>query len=303
MSAIASRFDLAAIPQQIRSAFSQVASKDTFEKISRIAHNVFLHLSVSLAINIAFDAAFGVLVLPLSAHVLTICCAAALAVVIALKVGKWAYDHFHVQPQKAATPAKHLPTEVVEDVSKGLSHFSIVHTLTLKLSTYIHEAGHALAAMACFVNSSPKIVVKWASGLTEYTISYGLTRFGSWLGEHASRIFVTAAGLIVPSLFALGEFAVAYSLRDKLPALSEGLNYHGLSQLMNTALYGISTFTTSKMVLAHDFVYLWHIGEIHPAIALALLVGVPLCAFLAFQCLTLIKKRQHKNSEHSAIAS
>ena len=280
------------IPERIKSAFSKVATKETFEKISRIANHVFLHLTISLAINIAFDMAFGVLILPVSAHVLTIACGVALAVVIALKAAKWAYDHFHSKSEEKtiAKARVNLPLAHVDKVATGIADFSIVNTLMLKASTYIHEAGHALAAMACFVNASPQIIVKWASGLTEYNISYGLTRFGTLLGEEASRIFVTSAGLFTPALFAIGEFALAYGLHDKLPEVSDALNYHGLSQLLNLGLYGLTAFTSSKMALAHDFIFLWHMGEIHPAVAIALLVGIPLCAFLAFKFLEYRKK-------------
>jgi hypothetical protein len=287
MQAITHHLHSFSIPERIKSAFSKLATKETFEKISRIANHVFLHLTVSLAINIAFDVAFGVLVLPVSAHVLTIACGVALAVVIALKIAKWAYDHFHSKSEESskAQARVNLPVAHVDKIATGIADFSIVNTLMLKVSTYIHEAGHALAAMACFVNASPQIIVKWASGLTEYNISYGLTRFGTFLGEEASRIFVTSAGLFTPALFAIVEFSLAYGLHDKLPEVSDALNYHGLSQLLNVGLYGLTAFTSSKMALAHDFIYLWHIGKIHPAVAITLLIGIPLCAFLAFKYL------------------
>lgn len=268
------------------STLSKIFSKATFDKISSVATHVFFQLATALALNLAFDFAFGVLILPISAHLLTIACAASLAVVIAIKVGKCIYEHFKTKPESSTAEApksQENSSTLHEDIAKGVAQFSLVNTLLLKPSILIHECGHALAAVTCFVKASPKMVIKWASGLTEYSISNGLTKFGSFLGEEMARVFVTAAGLVFPAVFALVEFSLAFGLNEKHPWLSDLLNYHGLSQLLNLGLYGISALASSKMALAHDFIYMWTFAEIHPLILTAILVGIPLCAFIIFK--------------------
>ncbi len=298
MQAITQQFSSFSFPHLCDSALSKIRPQEILEKISRVANHVFIHLGTALAINLAFDFAFGVLALPFSVHVLTIACATSLVIVIAIKIGKLAYAHFN---QKALNP---LPspleqfTSWSDSIAKGLAHLSIVNTLLLKPSILIHECGHALAAMTCFVKASPTVVVKWATGLTEYNISYGLTRFGGFLGEEAAKLFVTAAGLFTPALFALGEFGLAHGLHESYPWVSDVLNYHGLSQLLNLGLYGISAFFSSQMALAHDFIYLWVIGGLHPAIPIAILVAIPLCAFITFKVLEYRKEICKQNTLH-----
>jgi hypothetical protein len=282
MQVIAHQFNNFSFPHLYDLTLSKIISKETLEKISHVANHVFIHLGTALAINLAFDFAFGVLILPVSAHVLTIACVVSLVVVIAIKVGKLAYNYFNPDSSKS----KQAPSESVswaDTLAKGIAQLSIVNTLLLKPSNLIHECGHAIAAMTCFVKASPKIVVKWATGMTEYNISYGLTKFGGFLGEETAKLFVTAAGLFAPALFALGEFGLAHGLHESHPWISDALNYHGLSQLLNLGLYGISAFFSSNMALANDFIFLSYMGNIHPIIPIVLLVGIPLCAFAAFK--------------------
>ncbi len=282
MQAIADTFNNFSFSQAWDSTVSKVFSKETLDKISYVADHVFVQLGVALAVNLAFDFAFGILILPISAHLLTLACAASLVVVIAIKISKYIYEH--CWNNSTDSPAvDSFPSKLPDAIGKGVAQFSLVNTLMLKASTFIHECGHAAAAVTCFVKASPKIIVHWASGLTEYNISYGLTRFGSLLGEEMARVFVTAAGLVAPALFALAEFCVAFGLHQNLPWLSDVLNYHGLSQLLNLGLYGISALASSKMALAHDFIYMWTFAEIHPLVLTTLLVGIPLCAFLIFK--------------------
>jgi hypothetical protein len=204
--------------------------------------------------------------------------------IIAIKVSKLAYAYFNPNPlNPVQTPSE--STSWPDAIAKGIAQLSIINTLLLKPSNLIHECGHAIAAMTCFVKASPKIVVKWATGMTEYYSSYGLTKFGGFLGEETAKLFVTAAGLFAPALFALGEFGLAHGLHESHPWISDALNYHGLSQLFNLGLYGISAFFSSNMALANDFMYLWYMGDIHPLIPMVLLVGIPLCAFAAFKYL------------------
>jgi hypothetical protein len=280
MQNVAAQFGFISFPEIYHSFVSKVLTEETFNHITQVANKVFLHLATSLSINAFFYLAFGALAFPISATVLTIACGASLAFVIALKLGHVAYHVFHPK-----TPTiNSSPKSSIGSLASSLADFSIVNTLTLQASLYIHEAGHAIAAITCFIQANPTVLVKWASGLTQYNISFGLTKFGGWLGEQTARLFITAAGLFTPSLFALAEFSLAYGLHNSYPWISDMLNYHGLSQLLNVGLYGISALFTSKMAL-NDFSYLWFVGQIHPAIAVALLVGIPVCAFLAFKYL------------------
>ena len=273
---------------------SNYVSNKTMEKISAVTRNVFVELAVALAVNLSFNAAMGFFFLPASAHLLTILAVGAAVTVIAFTIIKiWRSCY----PQEAETSCQNFAaiSNNTDDAARGIARLSIVNTLTIKMTHYIHEFGHAGAAMLCYVGANPEIVVRWYEGSTEYITSHGLTKFGEYLGEFNALLFVTAAGLCTPVLCAMTEFAVAHQIHENHPIISEILNYHGLSQLLNVGIYGLSAFFTSKMILQNDFILLWVVGEIHPLIPIALIIGLPLCEYLIFKYL------DYSNEEEEAL--
>lgn len=282
MQAIGQYFPCPTLPAVF--APSHYVSNETMEKISAVASNVFVELAVALSVNLAFNAAMGFFILPASAHLMTTLAVAATVTVLAVTVIK-VWRSCYPPDTKPSQQNIDAVAQHTEDAAKGIARLSIVNTLTIKMTHYIHEFGHAGAAMLCYVGANPEIIVRWYEGSTEYVTSHGLTKFGEYLGEFNALLFVTAAGLCTPVVCAMTEFAVAHQIHENHPVISEILNYHGLSQLINVGIYGLSAFFTSKMILQNDFILLWVVGEIHPLIPIALIIGLPLCEYMFFKYL------------------
>lgn len=173
-----------------------------------------------------------------------------------------------------------------QSLEKGLGHlgrFSLVNTLTLKLNHYIHEWGHAGAALACFKKAEPVVIANSIFGHTEYNISYGLTRLGTLLGKERSRLVVTASGLAMPVFCAMAELLAAHRLK-RHPKWQLLLRYHAISQLAEVFFYGLSSFYANRGKECHDFIHLWNKGGIHPIIPITLEIALPLAetAFLYY---------------------
>jgi hypothetical protein len=160
----------------------------------------------------------------------------------------------------------------------GLGHLarlSLINTLTLKLNHYIHEGGHAGAALLSFVQAKPVITANSIFGQTECTLTHGLTSFGKLLGKERAKLFVTASGLIVPILCAMAEFAAAHQLKHH-STWHQLLHYHGISQVAELLFYSLSALWASPDRLDHDCIRLWKMGNIHPLIPMTLMIALPL---------------------------
>lgn len=139
-----------------------------YDKIRSVAASALTELGAALTLNIAFNIAFGAIMLPPSTHLMTVVCGLAVIGVAAFKVIQACKGHFGVQ---------------LEEGARSLARFSVVNTGLMKISLYMHELGHAAAAMLCFVQADPKIIIRGFEGMTEYNISYGLTSIGEWFGN------------------------------------------------------------------------------------------------------------------------
>ncbi len=153
---------------------------------------------------------------------------------------------------------------------------------------FIHELGHALTALACYVQANPIITVGWESGKTGLDLTHGITCFGKLLGKETADIFIAGAGLLSGGIFALSEFSLAHQIHDRYPQISELLNYHGFSHLVITGSYAILNYLQSVNSVTdptNDFATLQKLGNIHPALTLALCAGIPLCTYLGYKYL------------------
>lgn len=229
------------------------------DKVCRIAKNAFTQASLSIAVNCAFRVTYGAFFMPQTVVLFTSLVSAGL-VVLSIK-GIW--DRCY--PKKTTESSK------IDLFVSKIARLSIVNTLTLKLNHYIHEYGHALAAISTFLEAKPEIFANLREGRTSYVVSNGLTRFGKLMGEERSKLFVAAAGPFIAVACGMTEIIFSKFLGENHPLISELLNDHGFAQIVETILYGMSTFVTSKMNLGHDFMYLWQYGGIHPTIPLTLL--------------------------------
>ncbi len=237
-----------------------------------IALGIIGRLALSLSINLALRYTFAAFLVPISQLVLVISCVA-LMILISTEIVK---------------RIKKLPSfYLIEAIARPI----FINTATLKLNCLIHEMGHACAASLLFVKANPEITATFTTGRTAYAVSYGLTALGKVLSRSSALLAITAAGLLTPSLCCIAEFAFAERLITYHPQLSAFLIDHGLSQLAQTLLYGMTTFFASNSDLQHDFINLWQLGGLHPMILLLLIVGLPL-----MQLFLLNYRRQARDS-------
>ncbi len=148
--------------------------------------------------------------------------------------------------------------------------------------TYIHEWGHALASLSCYVESNPRIAVNWdGSGVTRQYINKGLTRFGKLLGKKNSGLLFSAGGSIAESVAACSKLALSYpvsKIQDGGLFYATVLGISALWDIIDIFAYAMSTFDQEyvKKHPGHDFHNLWKEGNIHPGLASGVLGGIPL---------------------------
>jgi len=163
-----------------------------------------------------------------------------------------------------------------EEAVRQLSRFSIVNTLGLSsLTIVIHECGHFLAARLLLRNSLAGLtIIPFLGGETTYTISYGLTKIGQFVGLDRALLIIAAGGIATSTSIALLEIGFAHRFSAKYPCISELLSLHAISQLTFEILYGMKTLIEQKPNLTNDFIKLWYVGGIHPIIPTAFMTGM-----------------------------
>lgn len=246
--------------------------------IQQIARATLLKLGAAMAMNYT--------VMYIVATDLNFTCSAMLGVatfqmaLVAVSVYLTGQLAFHLY--LGASSPHHNLNEVIYSSISGhldrLSLFSLINLLQIAGPLFwIHEGGHALASLACFLNSHPTIhITPFLRGNTEFAISNGFTFLGRLLGRERSLLVVFAAGIAASTAAALAEFGLAHSFQDTHPALAEILNACGLTQLFNDVLYGILALGADRFNSDHDLAYLWQNGDIHPLLPLALMIALPL---------------------------
>lgn len=177
-----------------------------------------------------------------------------------------------------------LEQEFKQPFCKETVQLSLMNLFNLSGLYYIiHEGGHALAALACFENASPKITfTAFRQGMTQFFVSNGLTPLGKRLGRQTALLVVAAAGIICSTLTAMIEFALSHGLEKHFPNLSRCLDLHAKVQLLHDLIYCLTTFITNKNNPYHDLMALWQDGGIHPLWPIALMISLPLLEKLAF---------------------
>jgi hypothetical protein len=274
----------------LQESFHHFINHERIARIKLAAGNVLekccSSLVAELGIQFALKYAFSAFLISQFTTVTTI---ASLAVTILVVI----------QATKKYFPEICKPHPLLQEALKTV----FVSALVLKLNIYIHEYGHVLAALLCFINANPVVTAAFDSAETYYVTSYGLTLFGQLLGEHNAILFVTTAGLVAPVVVTIAEFAIAQLLKGNYPKFSElnalisrrnytqigkevfkgvkaftseYLTLHGMTQLAKGTFYCINTFDSNNPQLADDYYRLWKVGNIHPLVTLAALTIIPL---------------------------
>jgi hypothetical protein len=161
----------------------------------------------------------------------------------------------------------------------SIARSTLVTSLTMKINNYIHEYGHAIAAHLSYINAKPEIFANFSEGSHRYAVSYGLTRFGQFLGEQRARLLITASGLMTPIFMTVAEFALAYGVCSSPQDLHEILIDHGFSQLAHAAYYSATTFFGDAQ-LENDFYQLWQMGGLHPLLTITLMLAIPIAQII-----------------------
>lgn len=250
-------------------SFPPRSLEEGYANIRKVVSPAFAELAAALALNITLSVVFGPFILPDSALFLTAACKCCFGALAVAKVVQ------NCLPQSIKSHTVYF-FALVEGFSRCVARLTLINTMAMPLTHLIHEAGHAGAALLCYLQAEPSITIKLYEGMTNYNISYGLTAFGKRLGEHESMLFVTAAGLAAPVLAAAGELSLSHLIENHYPLISEIISHHAASQYLNLFLYGYKSLNMNKMMLENDFIRLWTMGDIHPYIPMALICAVPL---------------------------
>lgn len=169
-----------------------------------------------------------------------------------------------------------------KNVKAFLERFAVLifSSSTSNIRNLIHESGHFVAAKMLF-KGFPKIrLIPFHGGYTQFS-SKTLTHFGSFLGYRRSIFALTIAGSAIQALAASVCLAVGLVERPSHPTLSLYLVGLSLTAFYSIADYASSALTTTSQDLAHDFIRLKTLG-LHPAVALAAIVAVPVILILGF---------------------
>lgn len=144
------------------------------------------------------------------------------------------------------------------------------------IDTVVHEAGHALAAEALYKNAFSKIEIFPLKGGVTSFYTGTLSRLGEFFGTRSSRVIVAAAGPAAGIALATAELSGAYQLRKHHPKLSLYLVIMAIQNIVQHVEYALSALWLTKYSSAHDFAYLWKVGQIHPLVSVAAMVAFPI---------------------------
>lgn len=241
-------------------------------KISTFSKRVFAELSVSLVIN--WGVMMMITVTPLSISALTWIAATALIGVTVRMIFESQFDDNQDDFVALMTP-----------VGEFIGRLSVVNSIgTSTFNIWIHEAGHALAAACCFLK--PNIKIQWSPflhGDTSFSVSNGMTKLGGLLGKHNAIMLFRGAGLICSSVFAMTEIGAAFYFKDSSPQVSLTLTCHAISQIASDVLYGLAALASRGFNVRNDYLALWKIGGIHPAIPMIAMVALPIIEYCALR--------------------
>ena len=139
----------------------------------------------------------------------------------------------------------------------------------------IHEAGHALAAKALFVDAAPRITISAVGTGSTSFVAADLTHLGKYFGKRDSELIVAAAGPALAVITSSAHLAVAHLIRKKYPTLSRYLQVTAIVSVWEHVKYAFSALSVHRYFGSHDFVAL-KLGGIHPITAIIGMVALPL---------------------------
>jgi hypothetical protein len=139
----------------------------------------------------------------------------------------------------------------------------------------IHEAGHALSALAVYSDTSPSIeLTPFGSAITRFQKG-ALSAFGEKIGPASATCLITLSGPLLTLFVSSVLFSVGLGLRKTHPSLSKYLISWAIFDYINTAHYAYSAIGNRSFNLSHDFVHLSLFG-ISPTAATVSIIAIPI---------------------------
>lgn len=146
----------------------------------------------------------------------------------------------------------------------------------------IHESGHAVSVYLLSQKATIQVVTTSLNDWETNCDYVGLSKLGSYLGEHHFRMLFSAAGPLADVVTHQISLIGALILKDSYPELSKNLFLQTLNRCHNQMLYAWSAFDTANVFPGHDYVQLWKDGGIHPYLAIIGMVALPLISTLGY---------------------
>jgi len=139
----------------------------------------------------------------------------------------------------------------------------------------LHEAGHAMAAVAMFQNANPQIsFTPCVGGLTQFSTA-NLTALGKQLGRNKVMLVVTLMGPSCTLLISTIAMVVGYIIEHKFPELGCYLTGIGRGDFVAHSAYALTALSITPAAQAHDFVRLKAHG-IHPLVSAIAIMAIPI---------------------------
>jgi hypothetical protein len=150
----------------------------------------------------------------------------------------------------------------------------------------IHEGSHAVSAYLLYKNCTVQVTATtfttWQTTIIKTDGIAGLSKLGSYLGEHCSKMVFIAMGPLVQVATCQIVLIGALILKSSYPELSKNLFLYSLDTSLDCMSYAQSALDPAKASPHSDFVFLWKVGGIHPCVAIIGLVAMPLISTLGY---------------------
>jgi hypothetical protein len=169
--------------------------------------------------------------------------------------------------------------------------YAIFHLLTFQIT--LHEMGHALAGLVLFQGKTPTIEVSYLNGSTR-TYTNQLSTVGAKIGAQKSLLILSAAGILMETIYNLGMLFFAHYSKDS--DYANDLYARVSLNVFSSVSYALTAIWQSAM--ANDFLSIKTLGKIHPIVSAVMMVAIPALFKLS---LVMIDRLTEKWSIHGRI--
>lgn len=261
-------------PLYCREAFAfPISSK---ERRLSIIRDIALHSINELAVSLAFA---GVTCLFVASPAIPTLLIATIGIVALNILFRCLAGYTALEIEQAKE--KNVDDEYLEDLQFShqlLQFLCPINFSILDMSTrniLVHEAGHAIAAVALYQNARPTIeVFPLTGGVTRFSVG-SLTKIGEFFGRKWTSVIVSAAGPAIAIIAASLNLGLSHYYAKENPELHRYFLCMSIASIAQHVLYALSALW-EKNPSGHDFIKLWKVGGIHPLFSVVGLIALPL---------------------------